>query len=273
MSFPSRRLLVNGIHLNVVVEGSGPDVMLVHGFPDDHSVWRQQIPALVAAGYRVIAPDTRGCGDSDMPPATRDYAIEKVVADLVGVLDALGVAKVKLVGHDWGAVLCWMLAIGHPERVERYAALSVGHPTAYARAPLEQKLKGYYILLLQLRGLAEWGLRARDWTLFHRLMNFPAGSRHCVEPLRRPGRLRAAINYYRANLGLILPKLHPSVPMPVMGVYSSGDNFLCEQQMRVTEKYVDGPWRYERIEGANHWLQLDAPERVNALLLDFLRVA
>jgi pimeloyl-ACP methyl ester carboxylesterase len=273
VSFSSQRLQVNGITLNVVVEGSGPDVMLVHGFPDDHTVWRKQIPALVAAGYRVIAPDTRGCGESDMLPATRDYAIANLVADLVGVLDALGIAKVRLVGHDWGAVLCWFLSIRHPERVERYAALSVGHPTAYTRAPLEQKLKGYYILLLQLRGLAEAALRARDWALFRRLMDYPEAARHCIVPLRRPGRLRAAINYYRANLGLILPTLHPTVPMPVMGIYSSGDNFLCEQQMRATEKYVRGSWRYEQVDGANHWLQLDAPERVNALLLDFLRPA
>ncbi|MES2118193.1 MAG: alpha/beta fold hydrolase [Pseudomonadota bacterium] len=271
MSISSRRLQVNGITLNVVVEGSGPDVLLVHGFPDDHSVWRKQIPALVAAGYRVIAPDMRGCGESDMPPATRDYAVANLVADLVGVLDALGIDQVKLVGHDWGAVICWQLCIGHPQRVERYAALSVGHPTAYARAPLEQKLKGYYILLLQLRGLAEAGLRARDWALFRRLMDYPEAAQHCIVPLRRPGRLRAAINYYRANLHLILPTIFPSVTMPVMGVYSSGDNFLCEQQMRATENYVSGPWRYEQVTGANHWLQLDAPECVNALLLDFLR--
>jgi pimeloyl-ACP methyl ester carboxylesterase len=273
VSTSSRRLQVNGITLNVVVEGSGPDVLLVHGFPDDHTVWRKQIPVLVAAGYRVIAPDMRGCGESDLLPATRDYAIANLVADLGGVLDALDIAKVKLVGHDWGAVICWQLCIRHPERVERYAALSVGHPTAYARAPLEQKLKGYYILLLQLRGLAEAALRARDWTLFRRLVDYPEAAQHCIGPLERPGRLRAAISYYRANLHLILPTIFPSVPMPVMGVYSSGDNFLCEQQMRATEKYVSGPWRYEQVDGANHWLQLDAPGPVNDLLLDFLQQA
>lgn len=271
MQFHTRRMMVNGISMNIVIEGEGPDVLLVHGFPDDHMVWRQQIPALVQAGYRVIAPDMRGCGESEMAPARRDYHIDFLVGDLVALLDALGIEQVRLVGHDWGAVICWQLCIRHPERVSRYAALSVGHPTAYARAPLEQKLKGYYILLLQFRGVAEALLRFRNWAVFRRLTQYSAECPHWIAKLARPGRLRAAINYYRANLQLILPRLLPSVPMPVMGVYSTGDLFLCRAQMVDTQRFVDGPWRYECIDGVGHWMQLEAPERVNPLLLDFLK--
>src|SRR5450631_2812153 len=104
MNFNRRTVNVNGQQLNVIVEGQGPDVLLVHGFPDDLTVWRHQIPVLVAAGYRVIALDTRGCGESEVPPSTADYRIEKLVPDIVGVLDALGIRTVRLVGHDWGAV-------------------------------------------------------------------------------------------------------------------------------------------------------------------------
>ena len=146
---------VNGIRLNLRLEGEGPPVLLVHGFPDSHAVWRRQIPALVAAGFQVIAPDTRGCGDSEISPDVADYRLENLVADLVGLLDHLGVDKVRLVAHDWGAVIAWHLVLAHPERVERYIPLSVGHPACYAHGGLMQKLKGYYALLIQLRGIAE----------------------------------------------------------------------------------------------------------------------
>ncbi|HWI69308.1 MAG TPA: alpha/beta fold hydrolase, partial [Nitrospiraceae bacterium] len=104
MTIDNRRIRVNNVELNIVTQGDGPDVLLVHGFPDDHTVWRNQIPALVDAGYRVIALDTRGCGESEIKPCESDYAIDRLVADLAALLDALGIAKVRLVGHDWGAV-------------------------------------------------------------------------------------------------------------------------------------------------------------------------
>ena len=266
-----KKIVVNGIELDVVVMGEGPDVLLVHGFPDDRSVWRKQIPALVAAGYRVIVPDTRGCGESDAPLGTRAYRIEEHMADLVGTLDALGVEKVKLIGHDWGAVLSWQFCMAHPERVERYAALSVGHPTAYAKGPLEQKIKGYYVFLIQLRGFIEWALRAGHWWLFRTIVRH-AECDYYIQRLSRPGRLTAALNYYRANFAkLIFPPEYPSVAMPVLGIHSTSDNYLAARQMTDTARYVKGAFRYESIPGASHWLQLDAPEQVNALLLDFLQ--
>jgi pimeloyl-ACP methyl ester carboxylesterase len=268
--YASRRMRVNGVELNVIVAGEGPDVLLVHGFPDDHTVWRNQIPALVAAGYRVIAPDTRGCGESDMPPREADYAIDRLVADLVGLLDTLGIARVRLVAHDWGAVQAWFFAMRHPERVERYVALSVGHPRAYASGGLVQKLKGYYVLLIQLRGVIEFLVTRFGWALFRLMLRFPSEFPHVRARLSRPGRLTAGFNYYRANLGLLLGRDVSRVKVPVVGIWSDGDIFLAEGQMRGSERYCDGGWRYERVEGANHWLQLTAPERVNALLLQHL---
>ncbi len=270
MEFNRRTVTVNGVELNVIVEGQGPDVLLVHGFPDDHTVWRHQIPALVAAGYRVIAPDTRGCGESAIPGKTAAYRIEMLVADLVGVLDALCIDKVRLVGHDWGAVQAWHLALWHPERVERYVALSVGHPKSYATGGLMQKLKGYYIALIQLRGLFELVARSFDWWPFRMMMRYAAEFPHVKSRLSRPGRLTAGFNYYRANLRLLLPPPYPRMTVPVIGVWSDGDIFLTERQMRGSEKYCDDGWQYIRFEGANHWLQLDAPGRVNALLLENL---
>src|ERR1044072_4311279 len=120
-----RRMRVNDVELNIVTQGEGPAVLLVHGFPDDHTVWRNQIPALVDAGYRVIALDTRGCGESEIKPRESDYAIDKLVADLVALLDALEIEKVRLVGHDWGALQAWFFLVEHPERVDRSIVLSV----------------------------------------------------------------------------------------------------------------------------------------------------
>jgi len=266
----ARQIRLGDLNFNVVVEGQGPAVLLVHGFPDDHSVWRNQIPALVAAGFCVIAPDLRGCGQTDIARGVRAYRIQHLVSDLVGILDALGVEKVRLVGHDWGAVIAWQLCMRHPERIDRYLALSVGHPTAYARGPLEQKLKGYYIWLLQLRGLIEWALRLKNWWLFRAVARYPSECQRWISNLSRPARLTAAINYYRANLQLILPKALPKPVVPVMGIWSSGDRFLSEAQMRNSAKWVNSSWRYVRLDGPSHWLQLDAPDAFNALMLDYL---
>ena len=140
---------VNGIDMYVAIAGSGPDVLLLHGFPDSHDLWRNQVPALVSAGFRVIVPDLRGYGQTQIPSGgVASYRIETLVADVAALLDALGVKKVRLVAHDWGAVIGWVFAIAHPERVDRYVALSVGHPTAYARGGLRQKLMGWYVLAI-----------------------------------------------------------------------------------------------------------------------------
>jgi pimeloyl-ACP methyl ester carboxylesterase len=269
-AFASRKIAVSGITLHVMVEGEGPDVLLVHGFPDSHQVWRKQIPALVAAGYRVIAPDMRGFGESAAPAEVSAYAVPRFVADLVGLLDALGIAKARLVGHDWGAVCGWAFAIAHPERIDRFVAMSVGHPSAYPRGGLMQKLKGYYVLVCSL-GVAESLLTFGGWRFLRLMASYDVEFPRWKADLSRPGRLTAAISIYRANLGLLRAKHHLRVKVPVLGVWSSRDLHLTEKQMLLSSEYVDAAWRYQRIEDANHWLPLDAPDEVNALLLDYLR--
>jgi pimeloyl-ACP methyl ester carboxylesterase len=267
----SRRIRINDVELNVVTQGEGPAVLLVHGFPDDLTVWRNQIPALVDAGYRVIAIDTRGCGDSEIKPSETDYVIDKLVADLVALLDALGIEKVRLVGHDWGALQAWFFLMEHPERVDRSIVLSVGHPAAYVNAGVKQKLKGYYLFFIQLRGLIEFLVTRFDWWLFGLLLHYPPEFPHTRARLSRPGRLTAGFNYYRANLRLLRSKTFRRVAVPVVGIWSDGDSFLTEDQMRDSERYCDAGFRFFRIDGANHWLQLTAPEKLNSLLLQVLR--
>lgn len=265
-----RAVRVGSVDLSVLTAGDGPAVLLLHGFPDSRDVWREQVPALVRAGYRVVAPDLRGCGASSIPARVADFTLDHLVADVVGVLDALDIARASIVAHDWGAVIAWQVCLRHPERVSRYVALSVGHPLAYARPSAEQALKAWYVLFFQLRGLAEVALRARDWWLFRRITRFEAETPAWIASLARPGRLAAAINLYRANLRTLLTGKFPPVRVPVFGIWSSEDRYLSESQMIRSAGLVDAPWRYERIDGANHWLQLTAPARVNELLLEYL---
>jgi pimeloyl-ACP methyl ester carboxylesterase len=255
-------------------EGEGAPVLLLHGFPDSSQLWRHQIPALVDAGMRVIAPDLRGFGESDKPEAVEDYAIARSVADLVSVLGGLGIERTHVVGHDWGAGLAWALAVYVPERVERLVVMSVGHPNTLRQPSVEQREKAWYQLLFQFTGVAEELIQRDDWKLFRELLADAVDRERYIEDLSRPGALTAGLNWYRANARvdqeLERTRPFPAVDVPTMGIWSSGDNFLLEAGMLASGDHVTGTWRYERVEGAGHWLQLDAPERVNELLLEFL---
>ncbi|MFL5926024.1 MAG: alpha/beta fold hydrolase [Gaiellaceae bacterium] len=263
----------DGISLHVHDEGEGDPVVLLHGFPDSSALWRNQIPALVAAGHRVLAPDLRGFGRSDRPLEVDAYRITTLAADVVAVLDAVGVERAHVVGHDWGAGLAWVVAGLHPERVNRLVAMSVGHPNARALT-LEQREKSWYMLWFQFEGLAEEVLPRDDWKLLREWTRGNGDIDRYVEDLSRPGAVTAGLNWYRANVPpqreLAPRRAFPAVAAPTLGLWSSGDDYLLEQPMRSSGEHVTGGFRYERIEGASHWLQLDAPERVNELLLEFL---
>jgi len=275
MKLSSLFLSVNGVRLHVQSAGQGPAVVLLHGFPDNHVVWRKQVAPLVAAGFRVLAPDLRGCGDSDMPQEVSAYQLRHLCADVLAILDQLDIAKARIVGHDWGAALGWLLCMQAPQRIEQFVALSVGHPGAIARAGLLQALRSSYMMWFLLPGLAERSLMAGDFYLFKRFTTDRTQVRYWKKSLREAGRLTAALNVYRANVprALALAARGEPVQLPVMGVWSSGDIALGEAQMRDSAAYVAQRFRYERIEGADHWLQVTAAERVNALLLDFFGAA
>ena len=126
----TRTVEIEGELFPVVDTGTGPPVLLLHGFPDSRFLWRAQVPALAAAGFRAIAPDLRGFGDAPRPPDVHSYRRPFLIADVLGILDALGVTRAHLVGHDWGAALAWRLAGSYAERFDRVVVLSVGAPTS-----------------------------------------------------------------------------------------------------------------------------------------------
>ena len=166
MTEPTFEILkTNGIRLRVALAGKGPLVVLVHGWPESWYSWRHQIPALVAGGYRVAAPDVRGYGGSDKPHSVEAYAIKEMCADIAGLVTALGETRAILIGHDWGAPIVWNAALFHPEHVSAVAGLSVPH-TGRGPAPRIElfrriyKDRFFYQLYFQTPGVAEAELEA-----------------------------------------------------------------------------------------------------------------
>lgn len=269
------RVDVNGVGIEFDVSGpdSGPRVILLHGFPDTGRLWRNQVPALAGAGFRVIVPDLRGYGRSDKPKDVGEYEFASLLGDVVGVLDHLGVERAHVVGHDWGADLSWGLASLAPDRVDRLVVLSVGHPAAFRTAGLEQMEKSWYMLLFLFPGVAEQWLSNDGWANFRQWARHPDADA-VIADLEADGSLTPGLNWYRANVApewWVLPPMElPPVRAPTLGVWSSGDPALTEVQMTASARHVAAEWRYERIDGAGHWLQLEAPERINDLLLGFL---
>jgi pimeloyl-ACP methyl ester carboxylesterase len=272
------RIGINDIELEVhVAEPAGhteaPAVLLLHGWPDSHRLWRHQVPALTAAGFRAVVPDLRGFGASDRPGSVEAYGLAHILGDVIGVLDHLGVGRAHVIGHDWGAAVAWAVAALFPDRVDHLVALSVGHPSAFGAAGLAQREKSWYVLLFLFEGVAERWLSDDDYA------NFRTWSRHpdadtVISELSRPGALTASLNWYRANLpaaALVEPPLEvPPVVRPTMGIWTKDDMALIEQNMTGSAAHVTADWRYERIDGAGHWIPLEAPDELTGLLLDFL---
>lgn len=272
MTAESGRLVrCNGINLYVEEHGAGPPVLLLHGWPDSARLWRHQIAPLVAAGRRVITPDLRGFGRSDRPEAVAAYALSTIVLDVIDLLDTLGIDRVDLVGHDWGAALAWLTAALHPDRIRRLVVLSVPHPQV--PPSIRQREMAWYQLYFQFTDVAEANLMHNDWALLREISRGDGDTEQQLADLSRPGALTASLNWYRANLTPRAPgprAMLPPVQAPTLGIWSTGDHYLDGERMAASGQFVVGPWRYEQVDGASHWIPLDAPDRVNELLLEWL---
>jgi pimeloyl-ACP methyl ester carboxylesterase len=266
------RVEIDWVGVEYEVTGQGRPVVLLHGFPDSGRLWRHQVPALAAAGFQVIVPDLRGYGRSGKPGAVEAYSLPLLAGDVIAILTELNIPRAHMVGHDWGAALAWALASLAPGNVDHLVVLSVGNPVTFRRT-LAQREKSWYMLLFQFPGIAERWLSEDNWA------NFRAWARHpdadqVIAELEANGSLTPALNWYRANVppeSWVGPPIQlPPVQAPAMGVWSTADLALTEVQMTDSATNVAGPWRYERLDGPGHWMQLEAPDQVNALLLDFL---
>lgn len=279
----SKYLKTNGITLHVVAAGpeDGPLVLLLHGFPDFWYGWRRQIPALAAAGYRVLAPDQRGYNRSEKPRGVSSYRTETLAADVVGLIHSAGRDRAFIVGHDWGGSVAWNLALTHPEAVERLVILNVPHPvvlTDNLRHNRAQLLKSWYIFFFQIPALPELELGLGNSALMSRALRGGArpGTFSEIDMRRyrrawsRHGALTAMINWYRAAIRYRAPLPDdPRVRAPTLMIWGAQDRFLGREMAGQSISYCDDG-RLVVVNEAGHWVQHEEPHRVNRLLLDFL---
>lgn len=273
------RVTVGDMVYDVRVSGpqDGRPVLLLHGFPQTSRSWDAVASRLAAAGCRCIAPDQRGYSPGARPPAVEDYAMGPIVADTVGMLDALELDRVDVVGHDWGANVGWLTASWHPTRVRSLTAVSVPHPLAYGwafRHDPEQQQKASYIALFRLPGgKAEEVLLADGGRRLRRVMdggNIPADAIEAyVEALSEPGALTAALNWYRAMSGRDAEGLGP-VMAPTTYVWSTADVALARAGAERCAEQVAGDYRFVELEGISHWVPEQAPEALTAAIQDRL---
>ncbi len=282
----SRSVVTNGVSLHVAQAGpeDGPPVILLHGFPEYWAGWRHQIGPLADAGFRVLAPDQRGYNRSDKPEGIAAYALDVLAADVVGLIDANGWSQAALVGHDWGGLVAWWVALTAPDRVERLAILNAPHPVAfrrYVRTHPAQLLRSWYVGVFQLPWLPEFAFRRRNWRgLTRALVTTSRPGTFSEDDLARyrqawsePGAIRAMIHWYRAALrDRPEPPGSPRIRVPTRLLWGPGDRFLSRGLAEASLAFCD-EGRLEWVEGATHWLQHEEPERVNRLLLDFLNGA
>jgi pimeloyl-ACP methyl ester carboxylesterase len=273
-----------GVRLHVRAAGSdeGPLVVLLHGFPEFWYGWRHQIAALAEAGYRVMVPDQRGYNRSGAPRAVTAYDLDLLVDDVCALIDAAGRERASVVGHDWGGMVGWHLAHARPERLRHLAVLNVPHPHVFRatlRSSLGQLLRSTYALFFQLPAVPEWLLGRNDGQLLAAMLR-GSGQLGTFDDTdlaiyrrawRRSDRLRGMLNWYRAAARRALRTAPPStlIDVPTLVVWGAQDVALS-RRMAAPSAAMCTDGQLKVIEEATHWVQHDAPETVNRLLLDHL---
>ncbi len=275
------RVATNGVQLHVVQAGpeSGPLVVLLHGFPELWYGWRRQIGLLAEAGYRVWVPDQRGYNTSDKPRRVRDYRISELAADIFGLLDAAGVDRAHVAGHDWGAAVAWWMALERPSRIDRLAILNVPHPTVFARtlrSSRRQRRKSRYMLFFQIPWLPERMLAANGCARGVRMLRATSTEgaftdedlEHYVAAWQQPHAIRSMLNWYRALRYREKPPRR-RITVPTLVLWGARDVALTREMAPASVELCDDG-RLEILESATHWIQHDEPEWVTQRLLEHL---
>jgi pimeloyl-ACP methyl ester carboxylesterase len=275
----------NGLRFRAMVDGppNGDMFILLHGFPEGAESWSRQLGPLAAAGFLAVALDLRGYGLSDAPEAKESYRIDHLVEDVRWMIKAFGRPAAHVAGHDWGAMVAWFFAGRHPEMTKTLTALSVPHPAALAAASREdedQQRRSRYVALFLLEGKAERVLADDEYRRLRSMFTIGPNPdavpktviEHFIRSLSRPGRLTAALNYYRANLAQgagaweALNDIGPVISPTVM-VWGDQDPALGRRAVEETAQHVKGDFRLEVLEGAGHWLQFERPDEVSRALV------
>jgi pimeloyl-ACP methyl ester carboxylesterase len=274
-----------GVKIHVVEQGpeDGSPVLFLHGFPEFWWSWRHQLEACAGAGYRAVAMDLRGYGDSDKPDDVAAYALANSFGDVSAVVETLG-GKVALVSHDWGGALGWAYTALSQDNVERSVVMNLPHPNAYRDVMhnLPQLQASWYMFFFQFEGVSEEVLSRNNFELFREWFYDTASVKladediaRYIEVFSRPGALTAGLNWYRANvppasfLGEERFAL-PAITCPVMVLWGLDDAYLSFELGRRSGEFVDGPFALHTFPDTGHWIQQERPDEVNECLLEFL---
>jgi epoxide hydrolase 4 len=270
------------VRLHYVEAGDGPLVVLLHGFPEFWFSWRFQIPALAAAGFRVVAPDMRGYNLSARPAGVAAYDVDRLARDVRDLIRGRGANRAFLVGHDWGAVVAWVTAMNHPEVVERLAILNVPHPRRLLRGLWRprQLAKSWYIFFFQLPWLPERVMRARRWWFLRHGFEHdarpgafpPQDIERYIEAWSQPGAATAMINYYRAVFRQTPSRAEARIrraDAPTLVIWGERDRYLGAELAEPDRSDVPELQGVVRMPEASHWVQHDEPDRVTDLLVEF----
>lgn len=264
--------------------GAGTPILLLHGFPDSKELWQFQIPALAEMGYRVIAPDLRGYGKAPSPLEKEKYTVPMLMSDVIGIIDALEIKKVHLIGHDWGANLAWLLAFYYQHRFITLTAISIGFHKSKGWTSIEQRQKIWYFYLFLQEGLAEQKLADFDWHLCKEILRSHPHKEAIITKLQKPHALTTSLNWYRGSLQHMITQPNidytieekkqeesiAKIEIPTLGIWGEKDDFLLEDQMKNSVEYTSN-FSYKKVANAGHWLMLEKPKELNTLLLDFLK--
>lgn len=276
------RLSANGLEFAVDEAGGGDTVaLLLHGFPECRATWARQLPALARLGWRVVAPDLRGYGDTSRPDDRKAYRLAHLTEDVKALFDALGARKRVLVGHDWGGMIAWSAAMRGDIPLDGLVVLNAPHPAVFQRVArsLEQKRRSWYVLFFLLPLLPEWHLTADGGRRLTRILRQASASfpEDLLETIRRnilrPGAARAMLAYYREN-ALTLASTPAGAPdtlrTPTLMIWGDGDVALSPRLMEGNEAYVDD-FTLRRLHDISHWVQQEAPDQVNELISEWAK--
>lgn len=259
----------DGVKLHYITAGDGPLVVMIHGFPDYWYTWRNQIPAL-AERFQVVAYDQRGYNKSDQPEGVENYRAEKLVADLVAVVDHFKREKAIIVGHDWGGLVAWMFAMTHPERTGRLIVLNLPHPKGLRRElannPRQYQASAY------ARAFQEPDAATK---ITPELLTFwvqgAEAKQKYLDAFRRSS-MEGMLNYYKANYPRVdgdEPEF-PDVQCPVLMFHGLKDPFLLPGALNDTWQWIDNDLTLITIPDAGHFVQQDAAEFVTKKMIGWL---
>ena len=275
-------IITNGIRMHYVMQGEGPLIVLLHGFPEFWYSWRYQIPFLAEHGYTVVAPDLRGYNETDKP--RKGYDIPTLLLDIKGLIEGLGQQRAIIVGHDWGGVLAWAFAMSYPAMTESLIVMNAPHPAAMRRemGTLKQLRKSWYVFFFQLPWLPEYILGRNNAREIAKMLRGAALQKSAFPPavtfryrkaMSKPGAIHAAISYYR-QLFLHLPrsfkKYETQIQTPTLLIWGEQDIALGIELTTGLERWVNDI-QIKRVANSGHWVQQEQPEVVNQFMCDFLQ--